>query len=272
MANADNSEAVATQLALRRWSLAAIFSHIKLAQPGKMFAAAAFLVSVPVFFQAPLVRYYPWLSLWLTIGWIVLGKKLVEDRDGAERSASDRSKGSALSDRHIWGDLIVGFSWSWLAGSIYWGWYRWEPLYHLPIEAIGLPLALWGLFNWRAAKTEYSFIECLLLQSPLSALFYLGSLLGTAITDLYFFLTGVIDQWRQIMVVEPELAAPILQEAISFVRTPWGVAWGVLLANFLLGVSFWALGKQRVHWHAFAGAVLCTILVDCLFAVLASLA
>jgi hypothetical protein len=220
-----------------------------------VFAGAAFLVSVPVFFEAPLVRYYPWVSLFLTLGWIFLGKNLLNH-----------------PKNQIWGDLIVGFAWSWLAGSLYWGWYRWEPIYHLPIEAIGLPLALWSLRRTRSLKTEYSFLECLLLQSPLSSLFYLGSLLGTAVTDLYFFITGVINHWRQLMVVEPELAAPILQDAITLVRTPWGVAWGVVLANFLLGLSFWALGKQELHWRAFAGAVLCTILVDCLFAVLASVA
>ncbi|PSB01944.1 DUF3120 domain-containing protein [Merismopedia glauca] len=258
MQNANNSGAIATQLTLKRWSLAAFLAHFRLTQAGWIFGAAAFLVSVPVFVQAPLVRYYPWLSLFLTLGWIWLGKKLL-----------NRAK------NQIWGDLLVGFAWSWLAGSIYWGWYRWEPLYHLPIEAIGLPLALlalWRLWGDRSQKTEYAFWECLMLQSPLSSLFYLGSLLGTAVTDLYFFLTGVIHHWRLLMTVEPELAAPILQEAITFVRTPWGVAWGVVLANFLLGLSFWALGKQELHWRAFAGAVLCTILVDCLFAVLASMA
>jgi hypothetical protein len=255
MPNADNSGAIATQLVLKRWSLASFVSHLKLTQARLVFATAAFLVSVPVFVQAPLVRYYPWLSLFLTLGWIWLGKNLLNN-----------------SKTKIWGDLLVGFSWSWLAGSIYWGWYRWEPLYHLPIEAIGLPLALWSLWAYRSSKAEYSFWQCLFLQSPLSSLFYLGSLLGTAVTDLYFFLTGVINQWRIIMTVEPELAAPILQEAITFVRTPWGVAWGVVLTNFLLGLSFWALGKKGLHWRAFAGAVLCTILVDCLFAVLAAIA
>jgi hypothetical protein len=255
MPNTDNSGAIVTQLTLKPWSFGALASRLKLTQAGWMFAAAAFLVSVPVFFQAPLVRYLPWLSLVLTIGWVKLGQSLLKRHQS-----------------YIWGDLLVGFSWSWLAGSLYWGWYRWEPLYHLPIEAIGLPLALLSLWNMKSEKTEYSFWDCLLLQSPLSSLFYLGSLLGTAVTDLYFFITGVIAHWRLIMTVEPTLAAPILQEAITVVRTPWGVAWGVVLANFLLAVTFWALGKSQLHWRAFAGAVLSTILVDCLFAVLAAIA
>jgi len=36
------------------------------------FAAASFLVSVPVFIQAPLVRLLPWMSLVLTVGWLGL--------------------------------------------------------------------------------------------------------------------------------------------------------------------------------------------------------
>ncbi|NEQ24822.1 MAG: DUF3120 domain-containing protein, partial [Microcoleus sp. SIO2G3] len=38
-----------------------------------MFAAASFLVSVPVFAQAPLVRQLPLLSLVMTLVWVGLG-------------------------------------------------------------------------------------------------------------------------------------------------------------------------------------------------------
>ena len=34
-----------------------------------VFVAAVFLVSVPVFIEAPLVRLLPWLSVALTVGW-----------------------------------------------------------------------------------------------------------------------------------------------------------------------------------------------------------
>ena len=37
-----------------------------------VFCASAFLVSIPVFFQAPLVRVLPWLSLLLTAFWFGL--------------------------------------------------------------------------------------------------------------------------------------------------------------------------------------------------------
>ncbi len=198
-----------------------------------MFAAASFLVSVPVFVQAPLVRQLPWLSLLLTLGWIWLGFKLL-----------------ARPGMRVWGDLLLGFSWCWLAGSIYWGWLRAEPLLHLPIEAIGLPFALWGLWRGRGAVGN---------------LFYLGSLFGTALTDVYFYLTDLIPYWRQIMDVDPALITPILQEATAQVQTPWGISWAAVLGCTLGLVGCGALTRGRLPWWAFSGAVLSTILVDSLF-------
>jgi hypothetical protein len=157
----------------------------------------------------------------------------------------------------VWGDLLLGFSWSWLAGSIYWGWLRWEPLIHLPVESIGLPFALWCL--WRG-------------WGKVGNLFYLGSLLGTAITDIYFYLTNLIPYWRQLMQVEPALATPIFQSAIAQVQTPWGISWAIILVNILCAIGLWALQKRQLHWWGFGGAVLCTIVVDCLFWVAASAA
>jgi hypothetical protein len=214
-----------------RWQLQGTWS---------VFAAAAFLVSVPVFVEAPLVRHYPVLSVVLTIPWVCLGAILFQ-----------RPK------TQIWGDLVLGFSWSWLAGAIYWGWFRWEPAIHLPIESIGVPFAIWGL--WKGF-------------GKIGNLFYLGSLLGTAITDLYFYQVGLLDYWRQLMQVEPSLAMPILQQAIAQVRTPWGTAWAVVLVNLLLGVGIIPLGTKQWHWYAFSGAVLTTIVVDSLFLWIASYA
>ena len=201
----------------------------------QVFSAASFLVSVPVFFQAPIVRLFPLLSLFLTLLWVGLGWWLYR-----------------RPQSQLWGDLLLGFSWSWLAGSIYWGWLRFEPLIHIPIESIGLPFALWCL--WRGWGKVGNF-------------FYLGSLLGTAITDFYFYLTHVIPYWRKLMVVDidPDLAAPILKAALAQVQTPWGISWAVVLVNILLAVSWWSLKKTELHWWAFAGAVLSTILVDSLF-------
>lgn len=205
-----------------------------------VFAAAAFLVSVPVFIEAPLVRHYPILSVVMTILWVCLGGILIQQPKS-----------------QIWGDLILGFSGSWLAGAIYWGWFRSEPAIHLPIESMFVPVAIWGL--WRGF-------------GKIGNLFYLGSLLGTAITDLYFYQVGLIDHWRQLMQVDPSLAGPILQQAIAQVRTPWGTAWAVVLVNLLLGVGIIPLGTKQLHWYAFSGAVLTTIVVDSLFLLVASYA
>ncbi|WP_289501477.1 DUF3120 domain-containing protein [Gloeocapsopsis sp. IPPAS B-1203] len=198
-----------------------------------VFAAAVFLVSVPVFIEAPLVRSLPSLSLALTGVWIAISLFLMS------RPAT-----------HFWGDLLFGFSWSWLAGSLYWGWLRWEPLLHLPVEAIALPFAIicirrnWGLVG---------------------SFFYLGSLFGTVVTDIYFYLVDLIPYWRQLMQVEPTLAAPILQSALVQVYTPWGQLWALILASVLLTVGILPLIKKQLHFWAFSGAVLSTILVDILF-------
>ncbi|MEO1005654.1 MAG: DUF3120 domain-containing protein, partial [Cyanobacteria bacterium J06638_38] len=44
-----------------------------------------------------------------------------------------------------------------------------------------------------------------------------------------------------------------------------GISWAIVLVNILLAVSWWSLKKTELHWWAFAGAVLSTILVDSLF-------
>lgn len=205
-----------------------------------VFGSASFLVSVPVFFQAPIVRLFPWLSMVLTAVWVALGLWLY-------RRPQTRWQG----------DIIIGFSWSWLAGSIYWGWFRWEPLIHLPIEAIGLPFALFFLWKGWGKIGNY---------------FYLGSLLGTVITDVYFYLTDLIPYWRKLMSVDPALASPILKSALAQMQTPWGLSWAVVLVNLLLGISLYALQKQQLHWWAFGGAVLSTLVVDSLFWIAACLA
>jgi hypothetical protein len=50
-----------------------------LVQHWQVWFAALFLVSVPVFFEAPLVRYAPWLSLICTVGWLAIAKHLQAD-------------------------------------------------------------------------------------------------------------------------------------------------------------------------------------------------
>ncbi len=206
----------------------------------RVFAAAVFFVAVPVFFEAPLVRALPWLSLALTGGWVWLSTALC----GKPKT-------------QLWGELLMGFTWTWLAGSLYWGWFRWEPSLHLPLEAIALPIAIWGFYyNW-----------CKIGNS-----FYLGSLFGTVVTDCYFYLTDLIPYWRQLMLAEPNQVQLIFRQAILQMYTPWGLSWVAMLALLLLTVGLLALSQQKLHWIAFSGAVLSTILVDGLFWLAASLA
>ncbi|MEY3827674.1 MAG: hypothetical protein RLZZ148_2494 [Cyanobacteriota bacterium] len=103
-------------------------------------------------------------------------------------------------------------------------------------------------------------------------LFYLGSLLGTAITDLYFYVTNLIPYWREVMQVEPDLAGSVLQRALLEISNPWGVAWGLVLVSLLLAGGFFSWQKGRGDWLAFSGAILSTILVDSLFLIAAFVA
>jgi hypothetical protein len=214
----------------------------------QLFAAAIFLVSVPVFLQAPLVRWLPELSLAVTALLVLLAGWLLT------RPA-----------QRIWGDLLLGFSLCWFAGSLYWGWLRWEPTWHLPVEALGAPLALWA---WQ--KNWYR----------VGLFFYTGSLLGTAVTDIYFYIVDIIPHWRRLMQVEPNLAFVVLQEALTKMYTPWGLAWTAILACSLLFASFLPFTLMGVrqghphylHWWGFSGALLSTLLVDGLFWVTAQFA
>lgn len=210
-----------------------LFLSISSRQTWLVFAAAVFLVTVPVFIEAPIVRSLPSLSLALTGFWVWLSFRLMS------RPAT-----------YVWGDLLLGFSWSWLAGAIYWGWLRWEPVWHLPMESIGLPFACWCL-----AKNS----------GKVGSWFYLGSLLGTVLTDVYFYIAELMPYWRQIMRVEADIAPQILQNALTKVQTPWGQTWAIILALVLLTLGILPLARKQRHWYAFGGAVLSTILVDSLF-------
>ncbi|HEY9887162.1 MAG TPA: DUF3120 domain-containing protein [Candidatus Obscuribacterales bacterium] len=204
-----------------------------LTQRLQVFGAAIFLVVVPVFFQAPLVRSLPWLSLALTGTWLLAGVSL------ASRTSS-----------RLWGDLLIGFTWTWLAGSLYWGWLRAEPLWHLPIEALGLPIAVGLLAQGRGRVGSY---------------FFLGSLLGTAVTDLYIHWADLLPLWRQVMQVDPEWVPAVLQEAAIALQNSTDVSRGLLIALGLLVVGIVPLRSQQTCWWAFSGAVLSTLVVDLLF-------
>ena len=118
------------------------------------------MVVLPVFLQAPWVRIHPFSAVLFTAVFLSIGVNLHFTCRGRLQDV---------------GSLLVGFSGSWLAGCLFWGWMRAHPLLHLPIEAFALPLALTGLNGrWR-----------------LAAGFYLASLVGTACTDLMLSLIHI---------------------------------------------------------------------------------
>ncbi len=190
--------------------------------------------------EAPLVRNFPWVSLAIAPFLAVLSWSL-EHRPQSSR----------------WGNLLWGFTLTWLAGAIYWGWFRWEPLLHLPIESLGLPLAIWAIRRnqWRVGS-----------------FFYLGSLLGTGITDSYFYLVDLIPYWRSVMLVDPDLGQSILQGALLQMQSPWAMGCAGYLITLLLGLGLFPFflikdfpSRQQIHWWGYAGAILCTLVVDGLF-------
>jgi Protein of unknown function (DUF3120) len=202
--------------------------------------AAAGLVTIPVFLEAPLVRSFPGICLAMSLIWAGLSIALCRP-----------------PKTQIWGELMVGFTWTWVCGALFWGWLRWEPIWHLPVEALGLPIAVWGLRHRWAIVGQW---------------FYLGSLLGTAITDIYFYLTDLMPAWRQLMRVDPAAAGEVFAAALHQMYTSWGIGWAIGLAVALLVVGIYSLKQKYLSRMAFGGAVLSTILVDGLFWIAAALA
>ncbi|MEY3462620.1 MAG: hypothetical protein RLZZ468_398 [Cyanobacteriota bacterium] len=217
------------------WSLP---SRLQLSQ-WQLELASGLLVTLPVFLQAPWVRQAPFSAALFSALLLTAGLLL-------ERQSTPRAQ-------HV-GALLVGFSGSWLAGALFWGWFRSHPVLHLPIEAMALPLALGGLGGrWR-----------------LAAGFYLGSLLGTAATDLAIAATGVMPLWPQVLGAGPAEAAGLLQQAALQVVQPVPLMVITAAAAGLLQLCRW-LWSQGATARVFAAALATTLSVDGLF-LLAALA
>ncbi|AII44540.1 hypothetical protein KR100_14425 [Synechococcus sp. KORDI-100] len=173
---------------------------------------AAALVVLPVFLQAPWVRLHPFTATLFTIVLLTVGLNLQLNSRGMRAEI---------------GSLLVGFSGSWLAGCLFWGWLRAHPLLHLPIEAFALPLAVTGLNSrWRLACG-----------------FYLSSLLGTACTDLMMLATGVMPFWPQVVSAPLHEAGLQLHYAANQLMKPQSL---ILLASAASGILLTArLLRQR---------------------------
>ena len=167
---------------------------------------------LPVFLQAPWVRLHPFTATLFTIVLLTVGLNLQLNSRGMRAEI---------------GSLLVGFSGSWLAGCLFWGWLRAHPLLHLPIEAFALPLAVTGLNSrWRLACG-----------------FYLSSLLGTACTDLMMLATGVMPFWPQVVSAPLHEAGLQLHDAANQLMKPQSL---ILLASAASGILLTArLLRQR---------------------------
>lgn len=203
-------------------------------------AVAALLVLLPVFLQAPWVRASPMGAALFTPWLVVLGVVLERRGQGPWRAI---------------GALLVGFAGSWLGGSLFWGWWRVHPLWHLPIEGFALPLALGGLGSrWRLAGA-----------------FYLASLLGTAATDGAMALTGVIRLWPQVVEAPLSEAGVLLQQAGEAVLQPMALGLIGLISIVLLAICYW-LWPQGPAGRVAAATLATTLVVDGIFLAAALLA
>ena len=164
------------------------------------------MVVLPVFLQAPWVRIHPFSATIFTAVLVAIGVVL------------NRSDNQQKAD---FGALIVGFSGSWLAGCVFWGWLRAHPVLHLPVEAFALPIALTGFgTRWRLASA-----------------FYLSSLVGTAFTDLMMAVTGVMRFWPGVVTASLDTAPQLLHEAGLHLLHPLPVTALVLAAGSIIWLA-----------------------------------
>jgi len=158
-----------------------IFKSTFLSRPIVLRLWSSFFVILPIFVQAPWVRYEPISALCATF--IILFIAFVLSR-------------KEIDKWFIVGSLLLGVSGSWLGGCLFWGWLSPYPILHIPVEAVALPLAIVGLgTKWKIGSS-----------------FYISSLFGTAITDITIFFTGIMDQWKEVITADSDNAPLILQK------------------------------------------------------------
>ena len=205
------------------------------------------LVVLPVFVQAPWVREQPFTSC--LFGLVLLSVGVITNLI------------APLKWKNL-GALLVGFSGSWLAGSLFWGWLASHPLLHLPVEAFALPLAITGLqTRWR-----------------LGCAFYLASLVGTAFTDLAMALTGVMTLWPAVVGASTTEATVLLQDAATFVLRPSSLLTVIAAGAIIVQLVQYCRHRSSLSnatekaWGVAAAVLFTTLLIDGLFLSLSLLA
>ena len=198
------------------------------------------MVVLPVFVQAPWVHVHPYSALLFTIVLLSVGIICLQ----------------FFPDKFLLvGSLLLGVSASWFGGCLFWGWLRANPIWHLPVESIALPIACLGLnARWR-----------------IGAGFYLASLLGTALTDFMIVVTGVMKSWPTIANASLKEASKLLNEtALSLINIQ---AISLLLIAVLLIIFLAYLMNKRARlntpfsstWLVASAAISTTLWVDGLF-------
>ena len=178
-----------------------------LSKPSSLRFWSSFFVILPIFFQAPWVRYQPISALAFTF--LIIGLSFFLYNNFSQKF-------------FIVGSLLLGVAGSWLGGSLFWGWLSSHPVLHIPVEAVALPIAMFGL------KTKWK----------IGSSFYIASLFGTAMTDLVIFSTGIMDQWMAVVNAEPDLAPLVLQETSKNL-----ISLKPLSIIFLAGFILWLISK-----------------------------
>ncbi len=201
---------------------------------------ASTMVVLPVFVQAPWVHVFPFSAFLFSFIIFFLGFYLLK----------------FCSDRWISvGSLLVGVSWSWLGGCLFWGWLRAHPVWHLPVESIALPIAVSLL------KTRWG----------IGASFYLASLLGTAFTDVMIVLTGVMKAWPQVVEASFSDASTILSFTAAQLLEPFSLLAIFIAALLIILIANWMNQKSKIDalssdaWLVSSSALTTTLWVDGLF-------
>ena len=201
---------------------------------------ASTMVVLPVFVQAPWVHVFPFSAFLFSFIIFFLGFYLLK---------FSTEKWSSV------GSLLVGVSWSWLGGCLFWGWLRAHPVWHLPVESIALPIAISLL------KTRWE----------IGASFYLASLLGTAFTDVMIVLTGVMKSWPEVVEAPFSEASKMLTSTAGELFSPFSLIAILLAAVLIIYIANWMNQQSKIQpssyeaWLISSAALTTTLWVDGLF-------
>ena len=198
------------------------------------------MVVLPVFVQAPWVHVFPFSAFLFSFIIFFLGFYFLKFCSNRWSSV---------------GSLLVGVSWSWLGGCLFWGWLRAHPVWHLPVESIALPIAVSLL------KTRWN----------IGASFYLASLLGTAFTDVMIVLTGVMKDWPEVVDAPFSEASQMLSFTAEKLLAPFSLVAIFIAALLIILIANWMNKKSKSEplssaaWLVSSSALTTTLWVDGLF-------